>query len=169
MPARSELFGCAVEPADYLSPCLPMKHGTQAKMWRDGKGRVLKDMRGGNLDKVRREWDLQLTAYRQVQQVAKPLELAGPFIIMEDLGESEPITNLEELYHHGQVLLEGLAAAKVLHRDLRPGNIIIGMRNRPYALDFGWARWEQKVFQDDDVLLSLTLHQMWEENHPCPT
>ena len=148
-------------PANYLSPCIPMKHGTQAKMFRDDKGHVLKDMRGGNLDRVRQEWEMQGAFYSTCQLTAKPIELAGPFIIMEDLGESEKITSLMELYNRGEVLLAGLRKAGVLHCDLRIQNIII-KGNQPYALDFGWARWEKEVFQEDDALLWPTLHQMWE-------
>ena len=158
-----------MEPSNFLTPCIPFsRHGTQARIWRDGKGKLLKDMRGGNLDKVRQEWEMQSAVYLSCQLTAKPFELAGPFIIMEDLGESDEITSLEELYNLGAVLLEGLRKAGVLHHDLRIGNIIV-KGNQPYALDFGWARWEKKAFQEDDSLLWLTLHQMWEENNPCPT
>ena len=149
-----------MEPSDYLKPCLPMVHSTQAKMFRDGRGRVLKDMRGGNLDKIRQEWEMQTEVYRSCQRTAKPIQLAGPFFIMEDLGTSDPITDLDELFREGDLLLAGLQQANVLHGDLRPGNIII-KKNRPLAIDFGWAKWKTEKFHFDASLLGSTLYQMW--------
>ena len=150
-------------PANYLSPCIPMTHGTQAKMFRDGKGHVLKDMRGGSMDKVRQEWEMQGAVYQTCKLTAKPIELAGLFIIMEDLGESEEIISIDKLYDYGDKLLEGLKDAGVLHRDLRGGNIII-KGDQPYALDFGWARWEKESFDEDYYMLWPTLNKMWLES-----
>lgn len=154
-----------MEPASYLTPCLPLpdaQHGTQSRLWRDGQGKLLKDMRGGNLDKVRDEWEMQGAVYRCCKLTAKPIELAGPFIIMEDLGESDEITDMEKLFFNSQALLAGLKEVGVIHRDLRPGNIII-KANRPLALDFGWSIWRPEPGHTDATMLGVALYQMWNE------
>ena len=117
-----------------------MSHGTQAKMFRDGNGIVLKDMRGGAPWKIHREYELQFATYQFVPRVPKPLYCKYSFLFMEDLGQTEWITDLDKCLEEAEVLLEGLKQAEVRHNDLQPGNIII-RDNVPYAVDFGWAQW----------------------------
>ena len=129
-----------MEPTDLIDPCIPMPHGTQSKIYRDGKGKVLKDMRGGKLHKVRKEYDLQCAVYTNSHRVPRPIMLVDHYILMEDLGIAEGITDLDLCLNEAEHLLDGLEKSGVLHNDLQPGNIIV-RNNIPYAIDFGWARW----------------------------
>lgn len=142
-----------------------MQHGTQSKIYRDGKGRVLKDMRGGNLSVVRKEYEMQGSVYRKVQQVPRPIILQDAFIVMEDLGMTEKITDLDFCLKAAEPLLDGLLAGGVRHNDLQPGNIII-KGNVPYAVDFGWARWESDPPLDmpsDRISLLHALRMLYEQ------
>ena len=128
-------------PEDLINPCIPLAvHGTAGKIFRDGKGLLVKDMRGGAAWKVQREYDLQMATYKQIKQIPRLISCEGYFIIMEDLGTSEPIVDLEKCLSGATKLLEGLEAAGVFHNDFQPGNIII-KGDVPFAIDFGWSRW----------------------------
>lgn len=130
----------ALLPTDLISPCLPMRHGTGAKMWRNGKGLIVKDLRGGNLAKVGKEYDIQRRLMEFTNLVPAVYACIDYFIIMEDLGERHQITDFDRAFLGAQSLLEALEKADIRHNDLQPANVFI-RHNLPLALDFGWAQW----------------------------
>ncbi len=146
-----------MKPEDLINPCIPMPHGTQSKIFRDGKGCVLKDMRGGNPIIVKKEYEMQAAVYSCGHHVPKPFALIGNYILMEDLGETEKITDLDMCLEEAESLLDSLEEAGVRHNDLQPGNIIV-KKNVPFAVDFGWSQWEQEtpldMPPDRDALLN---------------
>ena len=83
-------------------------------------------------------------------RTGKPQELSYPYLVMEyfagDDGKRWAVSNNPSLERIRQVCLqlaEGLACAHgagVLHRDLKPQNIIIGANDTAKILDFGLAK-----------------------------
>ncbi len=57
-------------------------------------------------------------------------------IELTDLGDTEPVTNTDELLTHAIHLLNWLRRSRIYHGDLTAPNIII-RGNKPYAIDFG--------------------------------
>lgn len=103
---------------------------------------------------------MQGEVYCACKQVPKPFRLVGPFILMEDLGISEPITDMPTCLQWASELLEGFRMAGIVHGDLRRGNIII-KQNRPFALDFGWAKIGTEQ-AGDAVMLGNTLQGIFD-------
>jgi hypothetical protein len=135
----------------------------QSRVYRDGGGSLLKFSRGGNPAKVEREFRF-LLALNASPYFPEPLGFGPEWMVMMDLGEPEPITDMEKVAKHGCLLLRDLKAAKIRHNDLIAPNIII-RDNIPYAVDFGWSRWEQEprlACIDDTVMLPHTLQTLWQ-------
>ena len=57
-------------------------------------------------------------------------------IELEDLGDTEEVTNTDELLTHAIHLLNSLRRSRIYHGDLTAPNLII-RDNKPYAIDFG--------------------------------
>ena len=57
-------------------------------------------------------------------------------IELTDLGDTEPVTNTDELLTHAIHLLNWLRRTRIYHGDLTAPNLII-RNNKPYAIDFG--------------------------------
>lgn len=131
-----------MEPSDLLSPCIPIGHGTQSKVWRDGKGLILKDMRGGNPEKIQKQWEMQSAVSAVTSQTPRLIEMMGGgfFMLMEDLGDSEPIKNVALVRQSARRLLKSFRKAHVRHNDLVPANIIV-RGDELFAVDYGWAQW----------------------------
>lgn len=123
-----------------LNPFLPMRNATQSKCYRNGKGLVLKDMTGGNLERVTQELNFQARAFVWLpEQVARPINQVGYSLLMEDLGETEPITDIKKVMASAEWLLACLKKAKIIHGDLDKPNLII-QDNVVKVLDFGWSQ-----------------------------
>lgn len=114
---------------------------SQSKCYRDNKGFIFKDLTGGRPTHASDEYQFQSAAYKALPaQVPKPLHLGPDYIIMEDLGLSEKITDMVKVWDSAYSVLKGLKKAKVHHSDLRPDNLII-KNNIVHVIDFGWSRW----------------------------
>lgn len=125
---------------NHIDPFLPMGNATQSKCYRDGNGRVLKDMSGGNIDEVTRELHFHNRAYAVLpDQVARPINQIDHFLLMEDLGDTEPITDMFKVLESAEMLLDGLREARIVHGDLDPPNLII-QDNVIKVVDFGWSQ-----------------------------
>lgn len=143
-----------------IYPFLPISNATQSKCYRDGKGRVLKDMSGGSLDHVTKEMDFQMRAWHRLrEQVARPIHQVDYYLLMEDLGETEPITDMDKVMVSAETLLKGLKAAKVIHGDLDPPNLII-QDNVVKVVDFGWSQEDTGANNLDRERLMKALHDI---------
>ncbi len=82
-----------------------------------------------------------LTTMAPSGYVPKLLDFAGTVeaptaIELEDLGDTEEVTNTDELLTHAIHLLNWLRRSRIYHGDLTAPNLII-RNNKPYAIDFG--------------------------------
>lgn len=122
-----------------LDPFMHMGDSTQSHCYRDGNGTVLKDLSGGDQAKIRAEFNLQKKVWEKCpDQVPEPLKLGKDYILMRDIGDSEPVTDWVEVNMSAVDFLNGLSEADVFHGDLDPPNLII-RNNRLYVVDYGWA------------------------------
>lgn len=108
---------------------------TQSRVYRDGEGRILKHFRGGNRDAIVREWEF-MKALDGLPYFPMCYELGDDYILMEDLGDTEPLTDLEGAMQHGLKALEALREAGIRHNDLAQQNVIV-RGNCPRIVDFG--------------------------------
>ncbi len=147
------------DPTDVLDPAILVTAGiaTASRPYRDEKGQFLKWSRGGNADKVRREWDF-LMAMAGSGVTPQPIRYGDDFILMQDLGDPEPVPVEEHslLIPAAQMILGALFAEGIRHNDLRPQNLI--WRDRKlYCIDFGRATWDSESLggyrPTEDVLL----------------
>ena len=128
-----------MDPKDLLDPCIPVKAiATQSRIFRDGKGLLLKYSRGGNPQKVQAE-AVMLTDLRDSGYVPKVYDVGPNYILMEDLGESEKITDLEKVIRHALATLTALRKASIFHNDLASESNILYRDSAPYIIDFGRA------------------------------
>lgn len=149
---------------DILQPCLRVGSGETSSVYRNGKGLVVKDMTGGNPEYIIREGDLQQAVAKMTQLVPKVRGvLGGRFLLMDDVGDSEKITDLVVAKRGAQTVLVALKQAGIRHNDLSPPNLII-KSNTPHVVDFGWARWSyEDAFEgwpSDDVAILGALDHM---------
>lgn len=140
---------------------------TQSKVYRDGRGHILKYMRGGNPDKVRREFDF-LQRLQGNDYFPKPLDCGLDYIVMSDVGEREGVRDLARAVQHGLHILETLREAGIRHNDLRSLSNIIVTNDTPHVIDFGRAQWASeepllRVYPDDALL--ITLGELYPEGH----
>ncbi|MCP3918128.1 MAG: serine/threonine protein kinase [bacterium] len=85
-----------------------------------------------------------------VDAVAEPHELRrqlGP----EDAGGSDGLDGLLELFEKAAAALHAAHEAGLVHRDVKPGNLIVSRRGEPMLVDFGLAR-----DADSDVRMTKT-------------
>lgn len=130
-------------PTELIDPAIPVtvNIATASRPFRDGKGKFLKWSRGGNPDRVLREWGF-LTAMADSGVTPQPIGCGADFMLMEDLGDPGPIPDDERslVTPAAYVVLGSLAAFGIRHNDLRPQNLI--WRDRKlYCFDFGRATW----------------------------
>lgn len=70
---------------------------------------------------------------------ARAIEVTDRFVVMTDLGEREPITDMAAVKASADVIVRELDAAGILHGDIGEWNVII-KDNAMHLLDFGTAR-----------------------------
>ena len=83
---------------------------------------------------------------------------------MQDLGESEPITDRDEFLSHLPKILSALESARIRHGDLTDKALIV-KDNKPYIIDFAESRmWDDprpdKREGGDEWWLTKTMLQM---------
>jgi len=147
-----------MKPEDILSPCLPTNYrGTQSRAYRDGKGRFLKYCQGGRPAGIKFEADI-------LQELAESIcfpdvyEVGSNYILMEDLGDGEEITNLEVVMRHACTALEDMRKIGVHHNDLESSSNIVVRANVPCLVDFGRAtRGDPRPGAYPDYILLLSL------------
>lgn len=131
-----------MRPEQLLMPCIPVKcRSTQSRAYRDGRGNFLKYCRGVPKHRMQPEWDF-LCALTDSRYFPNPYRFGDEYIIMEDLGDSEILDDLEFAQRHVEPLLTDLRRARILHNDLIPANTVI-RGNVPHAFDFGWSKFVQ--------------------------
>jgi len=85
-------------------------------------------------------------------------------IRMEDLGQSEPVTDAEEFMGHLPVILEMLKSYSLRHGDLTKYALIV-KNNKPYIIDWGESRhWydprPDKRREGDEHWLTKTMREL---------
>jgi RIO-like serine/threonine protein kinase len=85
-------------------------------------------------------------------------------IRMEDLGQSEPVTNAEAFMSHLPVILQTLENVALRHGDLTQYAIIV-KNNKPYIIDWGESRFwydprPDKRREGDKHWLAKTMQEM---------
>ncbi|MER7505222.1 protein kinase [Nonomuraea pusilla] len=116
--------------------------------------KVLHDLAEDEMSRIRLEREVRALRRVESPYVAKVLDAdltgARPYLVMENI---DGVTLLEQVRQHGPLdmaqlleLAQGIAAALaiihaagVVHRDLKPGNIIMGSHG-PVLIDFGIAQ-----------------------------
>jgi len=126
-------------PEDIISPCVLIPRiATQSRVYRDGKGLVMKYCRGGRPEGI--AWEAGMLKSLAESRYFPGVYDVGPnYIIMEDLGESEYVTDLEIALRHACVILDDLRKAGISHNDLGSGLNILVKDNVPRIVDFGRA------------------------------
>ncbi len=122
--------------ADLQSPpWVFVGNSTQSKCYRNGEGKLIKHFRGGRRESIVREWEF-LRALESLPYFPTCYELGEDYIMMEDFGNTEPLTDLGVAMLHGLKVLEALTAAGIRHNDLANQNLIM-RANIPHIIDFG--------------------------------
>ena len=85
-------------------------------------------------------------------------------IEMEDLGESQKITDIDEFKAHLPKILTALREARIRHGDLTRYAIVV-RDNKPYIIDFAESRWwndprPDKRREGDEYWLTRTMHEL---------
>ena len=85
-------------------------------------------------------------------------------IRMEDLGQSEPVTDVEEFMRHLHTILQHLRLCALRHGDLTKYALIV-KNNKPYIIDWGESRhWydprPDKRREGDEYWLTKTMEEL---------
>ena len=110
------------------------EYTTLHKVWREG-GWVYKQQ---PKFLTQNEWWCLQTLYPS-GYVPYAEHVSKDIVRMEDLGESEPITDTEQFMSHLPKMLDALLEAGIRHGDLTKYAIIV-RENNPYLIDFAESR-----------------------------
>ena len=130
-----------------------------SKVWREN-GHIYKQQPKTMTDN---EWyALQVLADTGYVPKAELVDIE--IIRMEDLGESEPVTDAEEFMRHLHTILQHLRLHALRHGDLTKYALIV-KDNKPYIIDWGESRhWydprPDKRREGDEYWLTKTMEEL---------
>ena len=135
--AVREIYRCSMDDEIFLDKAI----GAEARFL--GNGRVLL-----KLTEARTQAHLEnaFDKLRTIESryVPEAIEIGDGYLILSDMGTTEPVTDMHQAIYNAEILLEDLARAQIHHGDLTSRNVII-RDNVPYAIDFFESRYMQEI------------------------
>ena len=135
--AVRDIFRCSTEKEVFPDKAI----GTEAH--RIGNDRVLLKLTE-HRTQAHLENSFDKLRHIESRYVPEAIEIGDGYLILSDMGTTEPVTDMHQAIYNAELLLEDLAKAQVHHGDLTSRNVII-RNNVPYAIDFFESRYMQEL------------------------